>query len=45
LLAESGERDYSAEFLDSLAWHLTRQCCLSLGLPEPAGKDAWRLKE
>jgi AcrR family transcriptional regulator len=44
LLSESGERSYSKDFLDSLAWRFTQQCCLSLGLPLPAGGDSWTLK-
>jgi hypothetical protein len=45
LLAESGERGYTAEFLDSMAWQIARQCCLALGLPEPTGAGTWRLRE
>ena len=45
LLSESGEKKYSAEFLDSLAYRTAYACCVTLGLPIPQGEDNWRLSK
>ena len=45
LLSESGEKNYSADFLDSLAFRVTYTCCITLGLPIPDREDPWLMKE
>ena len=45
LLSESGEKNYSADFLDSLAFKVAYVCCLTLGLPIPDRTDPWSIKE
>ena len=45
LLSESGEKNYSADFLDSLAFKVAYVCCVTLGLPVPDRTDPWSIKE
>lgn len=45
LLSESGEKNYSADFLDSLAFRVAYACCITLGLPIPDREDPWTMKE
>lgn len=36
------DADYSPEYLAAAAWHMAWYCCMPLGLPAPAGGEAFR---
>lgn len=44
LLSEINERKFTEEFLDTMAWRLTCQCCLPVGLPLPTGGNGWAMR-
>lgn len=41
LLSEINERKFTEQFLHAMAWRLTCQCCLPVGLPPPCRSDNW----
>ena len=45
LLSESGEKNYSPEFLDSRIFRIANTCFIMLGLPPPKHSDPWELHE
>ena len=41
ILAQSGEKKYSEEFVESLAFRSAKACCILIGLPIPEADDKW----
>ncbi len=44
MLTEMETKNYSEEFIYSMAWRSACQCCLAINLPLPSGKDKWHIK-
>ncbi len=42
ILAQSGEKKYSEEFVESLAFRSAKACCILIGLPIPKADDKWK---
>ena len=42
ILAQSGEKKYSEEFVESLAFRSAKACCILIGLPIPEADDKWK---
>ncbi len=42
ILAQSGEKKYSEDFVESLAFRSAKTCCLLIGLPVPEADDKWK---